>query len=586
MNEQTSASTGKQPPTPPRPSSPVTFESDLQRFFNFICKINPFYLLSACLLLYSQKVVFDINVANIWIDTSIPLSIMLFYTLLLSATAIFIVRMGKVWDDARSIIMICLILFMAVSVGLDGILMEEPRHGQLLTGATYLFSLMLLEILCRYLPIKLRFNFRLVFYTILGYFFFYPIWLSYIILNELNTLNIPAIFLFPVFGGLLYLLLIPIIHKGKSYFSSNTTPWQWPFFPWFLFVLMGAGICIRTYFLSLSYYAGKGVGSFGNLESGFGLYMLIPFLLPVLILFMEHFHCTRNKLYQQFGLAAPGIFILLALPSIAFRSQLFHTFAQSLGFGSSSPIYIALLAAGLFYLYALLRKVNYSSIALAITLFTLCLVDSRLGKLANFHIPSLVPWLTLSTLLLLMGFVYKKSYWLATGWICFITTLACALKNTAFMDYHGAMPFHLGLAGLIVIGLTMKDFFAKVCQVISGLILPLLPLLVLFMPQLMTYPAVLRYFYIAVIIGTITVMYAVTRNKLFLGSLITSLLVLAASFFRFTYQQVAAFEIKGIKTIIWASACFITAFVISLHKGKILRRFLHIRPQQPHINQR
>src|ERR1051325_4785645 len=73
--------------------------SDLLKFFY---NANPFYLISACLILYAQTVVFDTG--NIWMETAIPLGLIAAYTVLLTTTAIFIVRRGAVWDDARSLL--------------------------------------------------------------------------------------------------------------------------------------------------------------------------------------------------------------------------------------------------------------------------------------------------------------------------------------------------------------------------------------------------------------------------------------------------------------------------------------------------
>lgn len=79
-------------------TSGFTTEITLTGIFRFIYNSNPFYLISAAIILYAQSVLF--GTSDIALPTLIPVGLIASYTLLLAATAVFIVQWGHVWDDA------------------------------------------------------------------------------------------------------------------------------------------------------------------------------------------------------------------------------------------------------------------------------------------------------------------------------------------------------------------------------------------------------------------------------------------------------------------------------------------------------
>ena len=80
---------------------------------------NPFYLISVCTLLYGVHVSFTESAGIA--DGSLLLKILGAYTLLLVVTGVLIVRFGKVWDDARTILLIAVLLFVSISSSFDRI---------------------------------------------------------------------------------------------------------------------------------------------------------------------------------------------------------------------------------------------------------------------------------------------------------------------------------------------------------------------------------------------------------------------------------------------------------------------------------
>ncbi|MGZ0169259.1 MAG: hypothetical protein ACKVHE_06870 [Planctomycetales bacterium] len=90
---------------------------------------------------------------------------------------------------------------------------------------------------------------------------------------------------FPMIAGLITLTLLPAVRAGKSALKNNGTPWNWPWIPWTVFVFIAGAVCFRSYSLAISFDLGKAKAHFW--DTSFGLYFLIPFLIPVLFVLLE-----------------------------------------------------------------------------------------------------------------------------------------------------------------------------------------------------------------------------------------------------------------------------------------------------------
>src|SRR4051794_20317586 len=78
---------------------------------------NPFYILSADLVFVGLRMSFDTHgkVFQTWA----LMSLLAAYTLLLATTALLLIRHGKVWDDARSLLLLVVMMFLGMSVTFD-----------------------------------------------------------------------------------------------------------------------------------------------------------------------------------------------------------------------------------------------------------------------------------------------------------------------------------------------------------------------------------------------------------------------------------------------------------------------------------
>src|SRR5438046_5002546 len=109
-------------PVVPRGPSPIT------GILRTLYTNNPFYLISAGLMLYGLHVSFrpaDGQLINPWA----LMASLCGYAVVLAGTAYLIIRAGKVWEDARSIVLVLLLIVIAVSVSFDEMINTSPAQG-------------------------------------------------------------------------------------------------------------------------------------------------------------------------------------------------------------------------------------------------------------------------------------------------------------------------------------------------------------------------------------------------------------------------------------------------------------------------
>ena len=121
---------------------------------------NPFYAISAVLMLFGVRSAYgdlQIGEINCWL----MMGTLAAYTSLLAGIGVLIVRWGKVWEDARSILVLLLLLFLAVSISADDLFvtMESATGGVMLLVCGYLFSACVTESVLWFARIRLGLGF-------------------------------------------------------------------------------------------------------------------------------------------------------------------------------------------------------------------------------------------------------------------------------------------------------------------------------------------------------------------------------------------------------------------------------------------
>ena len=308
---------------------------------------NPFYLIGTFLILFGLQQCLG---SEPTLATSGSLiAIVAAYTLLLAAIAALVIRWGQVWDDARTILLVIVLLFFMLSTSLDYHLIETPLAGMCLLGGGLVFSVLVSEGLLRGLRIGLAAQYRGPYYLILALLFLYPVALAWLGFAGWYGARTWAIFAFPSAAGLALLTLLPAARTPARREPATSTPWPWPFYPWSLFVYLTIGLAIRAWWLTIAFETAKGVY--------FRPYFLLPLVLAWSALVLEMGKVRRSHGAVAAGLALPILGLAFAFPGPAHSGgeiTLYWRLAETIG----SPPQLAVGSLLLFYGWAWLRRVR------------------------------------------------------------------------------------------------------------------------------------------------------------------------------------------------------------------------------------
>ena len=528
--------------------------------FQFLYTQNPFYLISACLILYGVQSAFHPEVGEL-INPWYLMSTLCGYTLLLAVTAYLIITFGKVWDDARSIVLILLLMILAVSVSFDEIVNLFPEAGRNLLLFGFVFSLAITEGLLRGLRIRFPLLLRLPFYLILALFFFYPLFVSPEVTGLSGAATRWRIFLFPAIAGFCFLTLLPAVRQGSQALRENGTPWQWPWFPWAAFGVLAFGVCLRSYVLSVSFETSQGYYSM------FGGYFLVPFLFAGLILLLEiGIKEQIPKLLKGLTFAAPLV-LALAFP-IGVDRGLFEIFLADFVRAVGSPVFLTLCGLALFYVYGWLRGLPKAEFGFVGALCGLAFVGPETILFESLTEPKVWPLAVVGCVELIHALIRPHSIRCLLGTTGCLIALTIILQETVLLTYPMTTGYHLILLSLLIIGGLFKDEFATDLRGIAALLIPINCLIAL-MPdtnfgisegQTLFYPA-----------GMVLLMLGygmLLKDKRFLY---TGLIMLTGGSLVTGWEGYFALQRKlGPKApapLVWGVICFVLAALISAMKG-------------------
>ena len=237
------------PPFAAANKPPPSVAAGVRGLARFIYTNNPFYVVSAGLVLWGLRLSFDTAAESF--ETLVLMGCLAGYTLLLAAAACFLIRFGKVWEDVRTILLVIVLLFLAISVTFNESLATNPRVGARYFLGGLAFSILLSEGLLRGIRLSLPAWFRLPYHLILALFFLYPVAISPLV-PDCNDPKVHwGLFGFSSVAGLVFLTLLPAVRRGPRYVRDHGSPWRWPWYPWVLFGVLGLGVCGRTLFLCM-----------------------------------------------------------------------------------------------------------------------------------------------------------------------------------------------------------------------------------------------------------------------------------------------------------------------------------------------
>jgi hypothetical protein len=308
---------------------------------------NPFYLIGTFLVLFGlqQSLGEHANLAK----SGLLVGLLAAYVLLLAAVATVIIRYGKVWDDARTILLVIVLLFFMLSTSLDVHVLYQPVAGTLMLAGGLLFSVIVSEGLLRGLKIRLAPQYRGPYYLMLTLLFGYPVALAWLSRFDQYALLSWALFAFPALAALALLTLLPAARTARRREPASGTPWPWPYFPWSLFVYLTIGVTIRAWWLTIAFEPTEGI------DTAFRPYYLAPLLLAWSALLVETGHARRSWVAVRIGMALPLAALLVAFPGRP-MNPVEQQFLGQLVTAIGSPAQIISWSLLLFYGWTWLRR--------------------------------------------------------------------------------------------------------------------------------------------------------------------------------------------------------------------------------------
>lgn len=539
---------------------------------------NPFYLLSGWLVFSGLRVSFSTEA--IGFESQALLIGLAGYTLLIALTAWFLIWVGKVWDDVRTLLLLIVLMLLATSVTFDHTLTANAEVGRWYFIVGLAFAVFISEGLLHGLGMRLPLLFRLPYYLVLALFFLYPVAIAPLLTDPEDPMLHWGLAAFPTAAGAVFLTLLPAIRRGAEYVRDNGTPWHWPLYPWSLFFVLALAVCARSYYVCVSLHL---VG--GN-RTIFAPYFLVPFLLALNVLLLELGLVARRAGEElvQLVLAMPLGLLALAttgrpwLDDLGFCRQ----FMATLG---GSPLWVTLIAVAVFYAIAAIRRTAGAFVWLTLAVAALAVIGRRTFGMDTLTAPWGVPLLAAGGLQFVRAaWTLRASRFLLAA-ILIDAGLLIELQATPFTAYGSAAPLHLLLAAVLLIGLVFKNDFARLLQYAGALALLVLSVLVLVRnpeslgdpPPWAIYSYPLACVVLAVPLGWLA------HNRMFhwvaAGCAASWLTAVGVQLYQALHGRLI-----GLDQLVWGLAFFLVAMLISLWKAGLPQRWLkRFGPNRPPI---
>ena len=435
----------------------------VQSIVRFLYTQNPFYLIGTMLILFGlqQALGKQPGLAT----SGLIAACLAGYTLLLAAIATIIIRYGKVWDDARTILLVIVLMFFMLSTSLDAVSLTLPLAGSLILAAGLAFSIAVSEGLLRGLRIQLVPQYRVPYYLMLSLLFVWPIAMVWINFFSLKTALPWALLAFPALAALALLTLLPAARTRQRREPATGTPWPWPYFPWSLFVYLTIGVAIRSWWLTISFEPSHGQDAY------FRPYFLFPLCLAWAALMVEMGKARHSPRTIAAGLALPLAGLLFVFPGPG-QGLVETTFLNRLTATLGSPAQLAVWGLIAYYLWAWRRNIRAAEGFAALAGLAAAFLGRQTLDLGSFTRPQPIV-LGIVALALLILAIQRRSTWraLAVG----------AMAATAFAyigrDFGPAAWFwqwHAPVIALVAISAIFDDALARFLRELAWRAAPVL----------------------------------------------------------------------------------------------------------------
>lgn len=438
--------------SPSEQEQPQKFERNL--IFKRLSTANPFYLLSAAFVIHST----GLSIGE-GLSLSILLSLIGGYLVLLAMIGMAVVHFWKVWDDARSIFLILVLLMLELSLCFDQrIALKETGAILGLLGMTA-GALFISEFIIRALRIRLPVMYRLPFFLQLSLAMLAALIPMSVGDIENSSLARWAIYGVSALAGLSMLTLIPAIRTSRERVEFKDCPWIWPYHPWSLFVIVWACLGFRLFLLTISFDPAlelSGIDAYDQMGSIFGGYLLAPMLLGLAWLLVEGALVHRHWFVHAAALSLPILCIGLSVRPESSNLALagfYHEYTQTLG----SPVWLATIACLIFYSLSWWRELPFSRRCLVITMLLLSRVTPTTYDWQTTGDVNLI-WITAAAVFLsFIGLQRKSSRFLieAAAWLSlgFGTTNVFAGWELSVLE----IQIHLFVLAVVLLSFWYRD---------------------------------------------------------------------------------------------------------------------------------
>lgn len=542
----------------------------------WLCTHNPFYFISALLMLYAVRSSYgelQIGAINCWV----MMGVLAAYTSILALLGIAIVRWGGVWDDARSIFLLLLLMFLAVSVSADDLFVkiESSSSAIALLVSGLAFSVLIFQLVLRGARIRLGAAFQIPFILFLALFYLTPWWCSpELHPRQSQTLNW-TVLLFPQVAAVLCLALLPAVRRGQEYVANSGTPWSWPWFPWAAFGVIGAAVLLRSYALSLTFSQTGPIWDSPDNRSGIVLdtiwrpYFVVPFILAVMLLVLEAAIVHGNhKLARRVTLQSPAL-LLLAWPSA--DSRVSFEFVSQVTDAVGSPLWLAIWMMMAFQGWAVIRKVPQAGLGVLGTTMLFSIVGPRTVDLSSLVIEP-IPLLLVGLILAVMGWRQQSSAVALAASVVMTVGLWFILPQSLLAGLRATICYHVMLAACLLLSVMFHDRLAVVLRSLSGSWIPLSAICVTVLPAAAEVQIHWRLLYVVGLAAACLVCAQLTRSRPYWGGFIATTSVLGYSLAAVGFRSAsAAFGRNAVAAFSWSLGTLLLGALISAYKAGWLR---------------
>ena len=271
----------------------------------FLYTQNPFYLLSCFLVIYGLQAT-PLLGDDLLSKTLSLAGGLTAYTVLMAITSLGVIRLGKVWEDGRSILLVVVISLVALSTALDELCINQWKIATLLATGGFFATIILSEAVLRGCAIRLPTWYRLSYYSLFAVFFATPVGLGYAVSERYDSVAGWGSVIFSCLVAAALLLLIPAMRGRRVMVRRNGTPWTWPLYPLSAFVVLIVLAGIRSHAIWMSF------GFFGE-TIGFEPFLLLPIAFAILILVAETDAGRRRQTLAMGTLYAAPLMLLCGL---------------------------------------------------------------------------------------------------------------------------------------------------------------------------------------------------------------------------------------------------------------------------------